>query len=97
MTNASIDFKVGWPMTRKYLLVRPQRQKIFKCAQAVQIRKQLILTAGVQLAFQRMKNQRARSFPETVIFIRDEEGRDEGVKLGLCHTSLLAKLGPESR
>lgn len=51
MANAYIDFKTGWPLTRKYLLVRAQVQKVVKCAQPVQIRKQLIFTAGVKLAF----------------------------------------------
>lgn len=51
MASAYIDFKTGWPMTRKHLLVRPQVQKVVKCAQPVQIRKPFILTAGVTLAF----------------------------------------------
>lgn len=51
MASAYVDFKIGWPITRKYLLVRAQVQTVVKCAQTVQIRKQLILTAGVKLAF----------------------------------------------
>lgn len=50
MVNASIYFKTGCPHDKEEL-VRPQGQKVFKCAHAVLIRTQFILTPGVKLAF----------------------------------------------
>lgn len=50
MVNASIYFKTGWHHDKE-VLVRPQGQKVFKCAHAILIRKQFILTPGIKLAF----------------------------------------------
>ena len=50
MANTSTDYKTGW-LHDTELLERPQGQKVFMCTHDVLIRRQLIITPGVKLAF----------------------------------------------
>lgn len=74
MANTSRDYETVWSHHMQ-ALVRPPRQKVLNVHWCSDQGKSHHIPWG-QISLQRMRNQRARGFPESILYFRDEDSRD---------------------